>query len=342
MSKLRFGVLSTAKIGVDKVIPAMQQGKHCIVTAIASRDLAKAKAVAAPLGIQKTYGSYEELLADSEIDAIYNPLPNHLHVPWSIKCLEAGKHVLCEKPVSMHVREAEQLLVAAKKHPQLKVMEAFMYRLHPRWQLVKRMIADGQIGQLCGMQTWFSYHNTNPSNIRNIAEAGGGGLMDIGCYCISSSRFAFGSEPKRVVGVVEFDPTFKTDRVASAILEFGPAENSAATGSGSNLRTATFTCGTQMVPRQFVSIAGSTGRLEIDWPFTPFPDQPTKIVHYRGDQPHEVLIDPCNQYTVQGDLFSQAVLENKLVPTPLEDAVANMRVIEAVFQSAKSGGWVNV
>jgi predicted dehydrogenase len=180
MSKLRFGILSTAKIGTEKVIPAMQAGKYCDIVAIASRDLGRAKAAAAALTISKAYGSYEELLADPAVDAIYNPLPNHLHVPWSIKCLEAGKHVLCEKPIGVSAAEAQLLLDASRRHPQLKIMEAFMYRHHPQWQMAKRLVSEGQIGRLRTLQSFFSYNNLDPKNIRNIADVGGGGLLDIG------------------------------------------------------------------------------------------------------------------------------------------------------------------
>ena len=188
MAKLRFGILSTAKIGTEKVIPAMQAGKHCEIVAIGSRDSARAKSAAVALAIPKAHGSYEELIADPGVDAIYNPLPNHLHVPWSIKCLEAGKHVLCEKPIAMSAAEAQQLLDASRRHPELKIMEAFMYRHHPQWQMAKRLVAEGQIGRLRTVQSFFSYNNLDPTNIRNIAEVGGGGLMDIGCYTISLSQ----------------------------------------------------------------------------------------------------------------------------------------------------------
>ena len=233
MTKIRWGVLSTANIGVAKVLPAMQRGAHCDVTAIASRDLSKAQATARQLGIPKAYGSYEELLADPEIDAIYNPLPNHLHVPWSIKAIEAGKHVLCEKPIALTTAEAQTLADAARQHPQLKVMEAFMYRHHPQWQRARQIVAAGGIGELRTIQSIFSYYNDDPGNIRNQADIGGGGLMDIGCYNISISRFIFDAEPQRVCGIVEYDPQFKTDRLASGMLDFGRG-------------TATFTCSTQL------------------------------------------------------------------------------------------------
>jgi predicted dehydrogenase len=325
--KVRWGVLSTARIGTEKVIPAMQSGRYCDIVAIASRDLDRARAAADRLGIPKAYGSYEELLADPEIDAIYNPLPNHLHVPWSIRALEAGKHVLCEKPIALTAAEAQKLLDAARERPQLKVMEAFMYRHHPQWQRARQLVADGKIGELRTIQSFFSYHNPDPANIRNIAEFGGGGLMDIGCYTISLSRFIFGAEPRRVCGIMEYDPRFKTDRLTSGVLDFGRG-------------TSTFTCATQLTPYQRVNIFGTEGRVEIEIPFNAPADRPCRMWHQHGSEIHEIVLDVCDQYTIQGDLFSQAVLDDTPVPTPLEDAVANMRVIEALVQSARSGTWV--
>ena len=327
MSKIRWGVLSTAHIGTATVIPAMQQGAYCEVTAIASRDLARAQSEAQQLGIPRAYGSYEELLADPQIDAIYNPLPNHLHVPWSIKALEAGKHVLCEKPIAPTVAEAQKLVDAAKQHPNLKVMEAFMYRFHPQWQLARQVARDGKIGALRTVQSFFSYFNDDPSNIRNIAEVGGGGMLDIGCYNISGARFIFGAEPQRVSGLVEYDPQLKTDRSASGILDFGQG-------------TSTFTCSTQLTSYQRVNIFGTEGRIEIEIPFNAPTNRPCKIWYQHGDEIEEILLDICNQYTLQGDLFAQAILNNTAVPTPIEDAVANMQVIDAVIRSSKSGGWV--
>jgi len=327
MNQVRWGVLSTAKIATQKVIPAMQQGEYCQMTAIASRDLEKAQAAARRLGIPKAYGSYEELLADPEVDAIYNPLPNHLHVPWSIRALNAGKHVLCEKPIGLTAAEAQELLDAAQNQPQLKVMEAFMYRHHPQWQRARQLVAEGKIGDLRTIQSFFSYYNDDPGNIRNMADIGGGGLMDIGCYLISLSRFIFGAEPRRVCGIIEYDPQFKVDRLTSGMLDFG-------TG------TSTFTCATQLTPYQRVNIFGTEGRIEIQIPFNAPPDKPCKLWHQHGTAIDEIVLDAGNQYTIQGDLFSQAVLNDTEVPTPLEDAVANMEVIEALVRSAKSGTWV--
>ena len=326
MSKVRWGVLSTAKIGLEKVIPAMQRGNYSQIDAIASRHLEQAQAAAGKLGVTKAYGSYEELLADPEIEAIYNPLPNHLHVEWSIKALEAGKHVLCEKPIGLSSAEGEQLLQVARKHPHLKVMEAFMFRHHPQWQLAKHLVEDGKIGDLRTIQSFFSYFNRDPENIRNQADIGGGALMDVGCYAISLSRFIFKRAPNKVLGIVEYDPEFHTDHLTSGVLDFAPG-------------TSTFTCSTQLVPYQRVNIFGTEGRIEIEIPFNAPPDEPCRMWHQRGERIEEMVLEICDQYTIQGDLFSQAILNDTAVPTPLEDAIANMKSIEALFASAKSGCW---
>jgi len=329
MSKIRWGVLSTAKIGTETVIPAMQLGEYCTVTAIASRQLKKAQAAAGQLGIKKAYGSCEELLADPDIDAVYIPLPNHLHVSWAIKALKAGKHVLSEKPIGLNAAEAQKLLGVARKFPRLKVMEAFMYRHHPQWQWAKQKVTEGKIGEVRTIQSFFSYYNVNSDNIRNKADIGGGGLMDIGCYCISLSRFIFGAEPLQVCGIMEEDPNMKVDRLTSGILEFSSA-------------TSTFTCATQLVPFQRVNIFGTKGRIEIEIPFNAPSDRPCKVWYGDGNRIEEVVLEVCNQYTIQGDLFSQAVMEDREVPVPLEDAVANMQVIDALVSSAGSGSWVQV
>jgi len=327
MSKIRWGILSTASIGMRQVIPAMQLGEHCAVLAIASRNLEKAQVAARQLGIPRAYSSYEELLADPQIDAVYIPLPNHMHVPWSIKALDAGKHVLCEKPIGLTVAEAQALLDAAGTHSQLKVMEAFMYRHHPQWQRARQLVAQGKIGDLRAVHSFFSYYKTDPDNIRNRPEVGGGGLMDIGCYAISVARFLFGAEPRRVLGSMEYDPHLKIDRLTSGILDFG---------SG----TSTFTCSTQLTPYQRVNILGTEGRIEIEIPFNTPSDRPCKMWHQHGSKVDEIVLSVCNQYTIQGELFSLAALNDTDVPTPLQDAVANMRVIEAVIRSAQSGTWV--
>lgn len=329
MQKLRWGILSTAKIGTEKVIPAMQEGERSTVVAIASRDLARAQQAAGQLGIDHAYGSYEELLADPNVDAVYNPLPNHMHVSWSIKALEAGKHVLCEKPIGLTSAEGQQLVDAAAKYPELKVMEAFMYRHHPQWQRAKSLVDSG-IGELRTIQSFFSYFNRDSQNIRNQKDIGGGALMDIGCYNISLSRFLFDSEPTRVLGLIEYDPDFGTDRISSGILVFPNG-------------TSTFTCSTQISPYQRVNAFGSTGRVEIQIPFNAPNQQPCKMWHQTGDDAIETIELPItDQYTVQGDLLSRAVQENLEVPTPLGDAVKNMQVIEAIVQSADTNAWVTL
>ncbi|MGA9771986.1 MAG: Gfo/Idh/MocA family oxidoreductase [Blastocatellia bacterium] len=326
MNKVRWGVLSTAKIAVEKVIPAMQLSRNCQIDAISSRNPDNARAAAEKLGIAKAYGSYEALLADPEIDAVYNPLPNHLHVEWSLKAIEAGKHVLCEKPIALTSQEGERLVEAAKKHPRLKVMEAFMYRHHPQWQRAKRLVDEGRLGELRTIQSFFSYYNRDPENIRNKAGIGGGSLMDIGCYSISLSRFIFEAEPVRVFGLVEYDPEFGIDRIVSGVMDFG-------TG------TSTFTCSTQLVPYQRVNIFGTEGRVEIEIPFNAPPDRPCRLWHQSGDTVEEIVLEICDQYTIQGELFSQAILDDTAVPTPIEDSVANMKVIEALIESGKKGSW---
>ena len=329
MPKIRWGVLSTARIAVDKVIPAMQHGEFTEVVAIASRDKAKAEEAARRLGIARAYGSYEELLADPNVDAIYNPLPNHLHVPWSVHALDAGKHVLCEKPIALSSAEARQLIDAGERHPELKLMEAFMYRHHPQWQRARHLVTNGAIGELRAIQSFFSYFNDNPQDIRNRPEWGGGGLMDIGCYPISLSRFIFDEEPHRVLGLVEYDPKLGVDRLASAILDFGAG-------------TSTFTCSTQLAPHQRVNIFGTEGRVEIDIPFNAPPDVPCRMRHQHGVKDpriEEIELPVCDQYGIQGDLFSQAILNNAQVPTPIVDALHNMQVIEAVVRSGKSERW---
>ena len=328
--KVRWGVLSTAAIGVNKVIPAMQKGEWSEVLAIASRDIDKATQVAQRLGIPKAYGSYEELLADDEIEAIYNPLPNHLHVPWTIKAAEAGKHVLCEKPIGLNMEEAAQLL-AIRDRTGMKIQEAFMVRTHPQWIATLELIKSGRIGELRVVNGFFSYSNRNPENIRNKPEIGGGALLDIGCYPITISRFIFGEEPLRVLGLIERDPELGIDRLASAILEFPAGQ-------------ASFTCSTQLVPYQRMQLCGTLGRIEVEIPFNAPSDKPTRVfihdgVDLAGSNPEVKEFPICDQYTIQGDLFSRAILENSAQAIPLEDAVKNMAVIDAIFRSASSGRW---
>lgn len=322
--KVRWGILSTAKIGVEKVIPAMQQGQYAEIAAIASRNVSKAEQVAHSLGIDHAVGSYQQLLDRPDIDAIYNPLPNHLHVEWTLKALEAGKHVLCEKPIGLTAEEARQLLAASRKYSDLKVMEAFMFRHHPRWKRAKELVQQRAVGSVRTIRSFFSYFNDDPDNIRNKPDIGGGGLMDIGCYCISVPRFIFGQEPETVSGLMEYDPDMQIDSLTSGMLQFSAG-------------TATFTCGTQLAPHQQVEIIGTEGRLTIPMPFNAPVDKPTSLLLTTDQQTEEITFPRCNQYTIQGDLFSKAILEDRQVPTPLDDALANMEVIEAIIASNKQG-----
>jgi predicted dehydrogenase len=330
-NKVRWGVLSTAAIGLKKVIPGMQAGQFSTIAAIASRDKAKARAAADELGIENAYGSYEELLADPAIDAIYNPLPNQMHVPWTAKAAEAGKHVLCEKPLSLTLAEAKSLL-EVRARTGVKIGEAFMIRSFTQWLRVQELLRSGRIGQVRAVMAAFSYFNTDPKNIRNIVECGGGALYDIGCYCIQAARVGFGASPKRVAGLIERDPQMGTDRLTSALLDFDGGQ-------------ATFVCSTQMVPYQRVHFFGTKGRIEIEIPFNAPPDRPTRIfIDETGELFGSGIVTEefptADQYTMQGDAFSRAILDNTEVPVPLEDAIANMAVIEAIFRAAASGSWV--
>ncbi len=319
--KIRWGVLGAARIATNKVIPGMQRGQWSEVTAIASRDAAKARTAAEKLGISKWYGSYEELLADREIDAIYIPLPNHLHVPWSIQCAQAGKHVLCEKPMALSADQARTLL-PVRDATGVKMGEAFMARTHPQWIRARDLARSGRIGELRVVAMTFSYFNADPANVRNVAAWGGGALMDIGCYPITLSRMMFGEEPRRAFGSIDWDPDFKTDRLTSAILEFRSGQ-------------CVFTCSTQLTYFQRTQILGTKGRIEVEIPVNAPADQASRI--FVDGEVEE--IPPCDQYTIQGDLFSRAILDDGPVPVPVEDAVKNMAAIDAIVRSAKTGRW---
>ncbi len=330
IQKVQWGVLSTARIAVRKVIPAMQKGEWTQVVAIASRDRRKAEDAARALSISRAYGSYDELLADPEIDAVYIPLPNHLHVPWTLKAAKAGKHVLCEKPLSLTADEARRLLTI-RDQAGVKIGEAFMVRVHPQWLFARELIRSGSIGKLRSIVGYFSYFNRDASNIRNVREYGGGALMDIGCYPIHVSRYMFGEEPLRVMGLVERDLTFQVDSLTSAVLEFP---------SGQSI----FTCSTQLTYYQKMHFLGTKGRIEIEIPFNAPNDRPCRIFIDDGKAGSnggvtEKSFPVCDQYTLQGDAFSKAIRGKGEIPVSLEDSVGNMSVIEAVFRSADSGKW---
>ena len=326
-------MLGVANIAIKKVIPGMQRCVRAEVTAIASRDPARARGAADQLKIEKAYGSYEELLADPGIDAIYNPLPNHLHVSWSIKAAEAGKHVLCEKPISLTVAEAKTL-VEARHRTRVKIGEAFMVRTHPQWLRAREIVRSGEIGELRCIVSAFSYFNRDPKNIRNVPEFGGGAVMDIGCYPITMSRFLFEREPARAVGLIERDPEMGTDRLSSALLDFAPGK-------------AMFTCATQLVPFQRMQVLGTKGRIDLEIPYNIPPDRPSRIfvddgLQLAGQNARVEEFPALDQYTIQGDAFSQAIQENSEVPVTLEDALANMRAIEAVLRSGQTGRWEQI
>ncbi len=330
MEPMRWGVLGVANIAVKKVIPPMQNNGNCRVTAIASRSVDKAKAAASELGLEKAYGSYEELLADPDIDAIYNPLPNNLHVPWSVRAAEAGKHVLCEKPIGMNAEEVDQLIDARDRTGRY-IQEAFMVWTHPQWVRARDLVREGRIGDLTAVQGFFSYFNMDAENIRNIPETGGGGVYDIGCYTIIAPRFISGMEPKRIVADLKTDDRFGTDRLASALMDFGSFQ-------------ATLTCSTQMVPYQRINILGTRGRIEIEVPFNALVDRPNRLFvddgnDLQGGSREVIEIPTCDQYGIMAREFAAAIKEGRPQPLSLEASKANMAVIDAVFRSAKSGAW---
>ena len=335
MSKLRFGVLSTAKIGREKVVPPMMRGERTEVTAVASRDLARAREMAEELGIAKAYGSYEEMLADPEIDAVYNPLPNHLHVPWTLAAAEAGKHVLCEKPLAITRAGAEPLIEAAREHGVL-IQEAFMVLTHPQWLEARRIVQEGEIGELRAIQGAFCYFNDDPDNIRNMADIGGGGMLDIGCYPTVTSRFVTGREPEKVFAFMDRDPAFATDRVGSVILQFSGADGYPVQSS--------FVYSTQLAGLQQMTFLGTDGRLEVEIPFNALPNEPARLLLDDCStapvrSPRVIEIAACDQYGVAGDAFAAAVLDGTPQPVSLENTLANMAVIDAAFRSAASGQW---
>lgn len=331
--KVRWGVLGAAGIAVSKVIPAMQKSSLAHVVALASRDGAKAQRAAGQLGIERAYGSYEELLAADDIDVIYNPLPNHLHVPWSIKAAEAGKHVLCEKPIALTAGEARELL-RVRERTGVQIAEAFMVRTHPQWLKARELVHSGRIGELRLITGHFSYFKTDPDNVRNRVEWGGGGLLDIGCYPITLSRWLYGAEPTRVVALMERDPVLKVDRLTAGLLDFEKGQ-------------ASFTVSTQLATYQRMQIFGTLGRIELEIPFSPPPDLRARILvdtvgSVTGDDVEIIEFDAVDQFTLQADAFSRAVRGLGEVPVTLEDAIGNMAVIDALFRSAESAAWQSV
>jgi predicted dehydrogenase len=330
IAPVRWGILGAANIALKKVIPGMRGSALAQVVAIASRDIAKARAAAHELGIPRAYGSYQELIDDPDIDAIYNPLPNHLHVPWSIRAAERGKHVLCEKPIALTAREARELL-EVRDRTGVQIGEAFMVRTHPQWHKVREIIASGRIGELRLITGHFSYYRRDPGDIRGRIEWGGGALMDVGCYPITISRWLFGAEPTEVMGLIDRDPDMQVDRLTSGMLRFERGQ-------------ATFSCATQLVHYQAMQIFGTTGRIDVRIPFNPPPGDECRIFvddgrDVEGSGIETITFPPVDQYTLQADRFSEAVRGVGSVPVSLEDAMGNMAVIDALFRSAESRQW---
>jgi predicted dehydrogenase len=327
---VRWGVLGVAKIATQKVIPAMQRARRCEIVAIASRDVERARDAAQRLGVPRAYGTYEALIADPDVDAVYIPLPNHLHVPWATRAAEAGRHVLCEKPIALNAAEA-RTLVEVRDRTGVRIQEAFMVRTHPQWLQARQFVDDGSLGEVRAMSGFFSYDNDDPANVRNVPAFGGGGLLDIGCYLVNTARFIFDAEPSRVAGTLDLDPRFGVDRLTSMVLDFDG-------------RHAIGTCSTQLQACQRIQIVGTKGRVEIEIPFNAPPDRPCRILFDRGGDLSgadiEVMeFDVCNQFTIQAEAFAAALLDDRPQPVPLEDAVANMACIDAVAASSRSGRW---
>jgi predicted dehydrogenase len=333
--KVRWGILSTADIGMKKVNPAILKSERSEIVAVASRDHARAEAAVAALGLAgkaRAHGSYEALYADQDVDAIYNPLPNHLHIETTLAAARAGKHVLCEKPIAITAADATALrgLPAG-----IVFSEAFMVRHHPQWQRAREIARSGELGTLRAVRAVFTYHLLDPANVRNQADIGGGGILDIGCYPIVGARYLFGSEPLRVVSLVDRDPEMKVDRLASVIADFGGG------------RQMSFICSTQSVGHQSIELIGSKGRVEIVIPFNAPPDQATALLvdqgwSMDGTLSRREIFPPCDQYTLQADAFVAAVLGEAPLEHGVEDAIRNMAVIDAVFESERTGGWAAV
>jgi predicted dehydrogenase len=325
MEPVRWGVLGVANIFAHRVLPPMQRLKVAELRAVASRSAQKAKQFAEERGIPGWYGSYEELLADPKVEAVYIPLPNHLHAPWIAKAASAGKHILCEKPLALNAAEAAACVEQARQGG-VRLMEAFMYRFHPQWRRVWELARVGEVGALHEVHTFFAYTNTDAANIRNKADMGGGGLMDIGCYAVSVPRWLFGQEPRRVISLVRRDPKLEVDILASAILEFP---------SGRSV----FTVGTQLYPGQRVELHGSEGIITVWLPFNIYPDVPVRVTVQTSIGERELYFEARDQYALEIEAFSLALRENRPVPTPPEDAVHNQKVLDALFRSEKSGRW---
>lgn len=328
MEKLKVGVIGVSNHLLKRIVLPLMNTKHCEIYGIASRNVQKAKSFAQEFGINKVYADYQELIDDANIDFVYIPLPNHLHLEWVIKAAEAGKHILCEKPITLDAQEAIRCMEAAKKN-KVKLMEAFMYKFHPLWIYAKEVIKTNQIGKIMYINISFAYNNPSPGNIRNIKEYGGGALMDIGCYAVSSSRFLLDAEPQKVIAIHQHHPEFKTDTLDSAILDF----------NGTHVN---YTVSTLSHANQYVEIVGSSGRIQIPIPFNTYVDTPSEIWIYTTQGERRVQFGVCDQYGLMFDAFSECLIKDKPVPVETIDAVNNMKVIDAIFKSAETLSWENV
>jgi predicted dehydrogenase len=326
MEKLRMGVLGCSGHYALRVATPLRASLLVEPYAIASRDAEKAKGFAADWDFPVSYGSYEALLADPEVDFIYNPLPNHLHLEYIKKAADAGKPVLCEKPIGLNAREAAEAAKYCAKRG-VPLMEAFMYRFHPQWRRAAEVVRSGELGAVVSTNGVFSYDNKDPANIRNIALTGGGALLDIGCYTVSTARFLMRAEPLRVVSTLSRDPVFKTDIQVSALLDFG------------NGRVSTFTIGTQFFPYQRVSAFGTGGSLAVQVPFNMYGDIPGLVTVATGLGERVVETEIADQYLLEFDAFAESLITKAELPTPVSDAVNNMAVLDALFASAVSGKW---
>ncbi len=324
---LRFGIISTAKIGREAVVPAIQDAENCVVSAVASRDLARAREMADRFSAPHAFGSYEEMLASDKIDAVYIPLPTSQHIEWAIKAADAGKHVLCEKPIALKAAEIDKL-IAARDRNRVLISEAFMVTYAPVWRKVRSLIAEGAIGKLRHVQGVFTYFNRDPGNMRNIPELGGGGLPDIGVYPTISTRFSTGLEPLRIQAVTEHDPEFGTDIYSSVKADFGDFELS-------------FYISTQMANRQLMVFHGTEGFIEVKSPFNADRWGPEEIeLSNRGHNQSTIFrFQDSRQYRKQAEAFARAAKGEQEEVVTLENSKLNQKVIDAIYRASEKNGW---
>tara|TARA_B100000683_G_scaffold269123_1_gene305472 strand:- start:662 stop:1669 length:1008 start_codon:yes stop_codon:yes gene_type:complete len=330
---INWGILSTAKIGWEHVIPAIKKSKNSQVIALASRNLSSARVLTKKFKIPKSYGSYKELYEDKDVDVIYNPLPNHLHIKSSIEACKNKKNLLLEKPLSLKSKDIDPLIEIASQNKVI-VKEAFMVRHHPQWQWVKKYIKSGKLGSISSISTVFSYNNKNPKNIRNIKKFGGGAIYDIGCYPTVISRFLLDKEPKRVVGLAKNDKKFKTDILSSVVLDFGEIYSS-------------FIVSTQSTFSQQVIILGTKKTLIVENPFNAVATKPTTVVIYNGKSIYRKenttkVFPATDQYEHQVTKFSNELLYKTKADYDLIDAKKNMKVLDAIFMSIKKSKWIKI